>query len=680
MKINFKAIVEQHDLSPSTPLLPLFEAIVNSIQSIEESGINDGRIDIKVVRDLSLFPSGTNLWETDIDSFEITDNGVGFNDKNYDSFDIYGSEYKSEKGCKGVGRITWLKAFSNVTVESTYFDGEEYRDRNFTFSTIKERDLTHGGLSNNTRTGACVALNGYIGKYKAKCPKRLDTLARDIMNHCFAYLALDTCPIINISDEDDSICINTLFIENIKGEIEIRTFEIKGYNFSIINAKNYAASNDKHILHFCAHKREVNGTNLISYIKALNGKLHNDDGEFVYTGYITGDLLDENINSVRTDFTIQKENVDADGEEHEQVAMDDVKKDDDITTKDIIKAALPIIEKYLSDEISNYSIKKKERVEKYVQTRNPRYRSLLKHDPDCINRMRYQQDDDKLELELFKQEQIYRLKIKREQADFVRDEVDSILDFEDYTRRCSEFLEKLSDLGKDDLAQYIMHRKVMLDVLSSNLRYKDEDKRRYALEKEIHNIIFPMKATSDDIDYSKHNLWIIDERLSYHYYLASDKPISSYDVVESDCDKEPDIAIFEPAFALTGDGHNTDIHNITIVEFKRPGRTDKDCVDQVINYVKKIRDGKCKDKSGQTLAEMTFKDVRFNCYILCDIAGDMADFLEGRTFKKTPDGKSYYLYHDSYNAYVEVIPYKKMVDDSMKRNKILFDKLFGQTP
>ena len=315
-----------------------------------------------------------------------------------------------------------------------------------------------------------------------------------------------------------------------------------------------------------------------------------------------------------------------------------------------------------------------------MQTRNPRYRSLLKHDPDCIERMRYQQDDDKLELELFKQEQAYRLKIKKEQSDFIRDDVDNIHDFEDYTRRCSEFLVKISDLGKDDLAQYIMHRKVMLDILQTNLRYTDENKKKYALEKEIHNIIFPMMTTSDDIDYSKHNLWIIDERLAYHYYLASDKPISSYNVMESDCDKEPDIAIFEPAFALTDDGHDTDIHNITIVEFKRPGRMDKDCVDQVINYVKKIRDGKCKDKNGQVLAEVTFKDVRFNCYILCDIPGEMVDFLEGRTFKKTPDGKSYYLYHDSYNAYIEVIPYRKMVDDSIRRNKILFDKLLGQIP
>ena len=56
MKMNFKAIVEQQSLSPSTPLLPLFEAIVNSIQSIEESGISYGRINIK-----ALFPASQPL-------------------------------------------------------------------------------------------------------------------------------------------------------------------------------------------------------------------------------------------------------------------------------------------------------------------------------------------------------------------------------------------------------------------------------------------------------------------------------------------------------------------------------------------------------------------------------------------------------------------------------------------
>jgi len=58
----------------------------------------------------------------------------------------------------------------------------------------------------------------------------------------------------------------------------------------------------------------------------------------------------------------------------------------------------------------------------------------------------------------------------------------------------------------------------------------------------------------------------------------------------------------------------------------------------------------------------------------------MKIFLEGRGYRKTPDGKSCYFYHDQYNATIEVISYQKMVDDSMKRNKILFDKLLCQIP
>ena len=53
MKINFKSIVDTHKLPASSPL---FEAIINSIQSIEEANISDGQIVIKVIREPSLLP------------------------------------------------------------------------------------------------------------------------------------------------------------------------------------------------------------------------------------------------------------------------------------------------------------------------------------------------------------------------------------------------------------------------------------------------------------------------------------------------------------------------------------------------------------------------------------------------------------------------------------------------
>ena len=35
----------------------------------------------------------------------------------------------------------------------------------------------------------------------------------------------------------------------------------------------------------------------------------------------------------------------------------------------------------------------------------------------------------------------------------------------------------------------------------------------------------------------------------------------------------------------------------------------------------------------------------------------------------------FYRYNDIYKAYVEILPFDKIIKDSKKRNKILFDKL-----
>jgi len=357
MKINFKSIVDTHKLPASSPLLPLFEAIINSIQSIEEANISDGQIIINVIREPSLLSKDN--WETDVDSFVVIDNGIGFNDKNYASFDIYGSDYKLAMGCKGVGRVIWLKAFSKVLIESTYLEDDgKYYDRNFDFSIFEETKLIANQLSTKTKAGTKVILDGYIQKYKSKCPKRIDTLAREIMNHCFAYLALDNCPQIVISDDQDSRCINTVFAESIKGNLSVKEFSVNGNPFSIISAKNYAASNDKHLLHFCAHKREVFGDNLSNIIKELTGKLSNDAGEFTYSGYITGEILDANINSERTEFAFSKiEQIDMEETEtHEQLELEDENSLKSVSKKDIVNAAIPIIREFLSEEIAAYNI------------------------------------------------------------------------------------------------------------------------------------------------------------------------------------------------------------------------------------------------------------------------------------------------------------------------------------
>lgn len=129
MKMNFKGLVSLHTLPKTTPLLPLYEAVINSIQSIEDANISNGKIEIVIEREKQM--NFFEQWETDVENIVINDNGIGFNDDNYNSFDTYASEFKIQKGCKGVGRMMWLKAFCEVSVESIFDEMDKKSAENF---------------------------------------------------------------------------------------------------------------------------------------------------------------------------------------------------------------------------------------------------------------------------------------------------------------------------------------------------------------------------------------------------------------------------------------------------------------------------------------------------------------------------------------------------------------------
>jgi len=85
MRIDLLGRVRNIKLPNAKPLLPLFEAVVNSIHSIDDMRINDGYIKILICRDnhQSGLIDGANL--SAIDGFKVIDNGVGFNWENYES-------------------------------------------------------------------------------------------------------------------------------------------------------------------------------------------------------------------------------------------------------------------------------------------------------------------------------------------------------------------------------------------------------------------------------------------------------------------------------------------------------------------------------------------------------------------------------------------------------------------
>jgi len=80
---------------------------------------------------------------------------------------------------------------------------------------------------------------------------------------------------------------------------------------------------------------------------------------------------------------------------------------------------------------------------------------------------------------------------------------------EEYEAKLNSFLERENELGKSSLAQYVAHRKVILEFFEKSLQANPET-GKYPLEEIIHKIIYPMRTTSEDVPYEQQNLWIID--------------------------------------------------------------------------------------------------------------------------------------------------------------------------
>ena len=282
---------------------------------------------------------------------------------------------------------------------------------------------------------------------------------------------------------------------------------------------------------------------------------------------------------------------------------------------------------------------------------------------------------ENLDLELYKIAQEFDYQLKKKGTEYLKKDLSDIRNLEEYKKEYLKFIEQVNDLGKSNLAKYIIHRKLILDLLENNLQKNFEE--NYKLEESVHELIFPLRKCSDDINYENQNLWIIDERLAYHYYLASDIPFDQLPVLSIDDSKRADLLIFNQPLAFVGE--EQPYRSIVIIEFKRPGRkdyTDKENpIGQVLTYIRKIREGRKTDKNGRPID--LHGNLPFYSYIICDINKKIQDIAEDYNLLKTHDGLGYFGYNKNLDTYIELISYDKLLIDAKKRNKVLFEKLFS---
>jgi len=281
-----------------------------------------------------------------------------------------------------------------------------------------------------------------------------------------------------------------------------------------------------------------------------------------------------------------------------------------------------------------------------------------------------------LALETALHEQMYQKQreLKRESHALMDENTKAALKPEEYEAKVNDFLERANELGKSSLAEYVAHRKVILEFLEKSLQ-SDPDTGKYPLEEIIHRIIYPMRTTSDDVPYEQQNLWIIDERLSYHGFLASDMPLNTTTVLANDSNSRPDLMIFDRALTFAED--DAALNSLVVVEFKKPDRSDyrkEDPVDQVYRLIREIKSGHFKDKTGREIKVQSDRIPAY-AYVICDTTKEVEIIAQNKGLLPTPDQLGYYGYNPNLSAYVEIISYAKLLRDAKKRNRILFDKL-----
>ncbi|MEV4251562.1 ATP-binding protein [Spirillospora sp. NPDC049652] len=654
-------------------MLPLFEAVVNAVQAVDAAhgDMDSARIEVRIIRDQQqvVFKidgerrAGAGMGR--ITGFVITDNGVGFHDENMESFNTLDSEYKSDLGCRGVGRLLWLKAFDRVEVASRYVGADDaVHERTFNFTS---RDGVSGERireSPDSIPGTEIRLLHFADRYRERAPKTASPIAKDILEHCLWYFVRPSgAPHIAVVDGDERVDLQELFDDYMIDPSSRQEIIVKRKRFSLLHLRLKATSRTVPQLNWCAATRVVSVENLSGKVPGLHGRVKDGDSEFMYSCYLTSDYLDESVRSERTGFDIPET---TDGALDEEAP----------SMSDIRAAVLAAVGEHLHAHLAESRKAGLERVQDYVDRKSPRYRPILHRigeeklgvDPGISDR----------ELELYLHRQLADLEAE------VIVEGRRVLDEEisadaEYNARVQEYLAKVSDIKKSDLADYVFHRRVILDLLNKAIRA--DDKGKYVKEEVVHRLIMPMRVTSDEVAPDACNLWLLDERLAFHNFLASDKPIKSMPITGSGSKLEPDLMALQLTDTpiLVAEGERMPLAAITVVEIKRPMRDDmgagpdKDPIEQALTYLERVREGRVKTASGRQIPQSD--RIPGFCYIISDLTPTMEKRCKQVGLRKTQDGLGYFGYNANYEAYIEIFSFERLRNLATERNRAFFDRL-----
>lgn len=641
--------------SAAEALQPLFEAVSNAMHAIEdrlESRTSvPGRIVVTVVPAKEQRPI----------EIVVEDNGVGLDPDRFAAFITTDTAYKMGRGGKGVGRLLWLDAFEAISVSSVFEEEGGLCRRTFEFA-LTPQDQVRGEVidplpAGSAATGTVVRFRGLRGTaYGTRFPTQAAAIVRHFGSHFLAEFIMGRAPQVELVVGDRATefpqGIQDLLIEN-RGVSHVDTPEFGRLEIAhfIFRSAASAGFDGNHQLHLIANGRTVS-TRKIDGLLGV-GRM-GDDGKAVYHGCVSGEFLDERVNQERTHFNFDEKVADELSKVCAQVAMQE---------------ALPAeIEEYDTGRLETMT----EFLAAYPSFHYAEPADLLKAAPKNATKP-----------EQFAQALIpTRIRRDLERNARVQRIVSAIGDGHELS---GDFAAMIRDAANDvraeeqrQLTEYVLRRRVVLDVLDvlvRRLRETASGVDTHHLEATLHQFICPMKVRGDDptkVEGTSHDLWVIDERLAFANYFASDVPITQI-LKQGTSAERPDVFIWDRLHGLGLEGDEP-LTRVMLVEFKKPGRTDYDerysPQNQIARYLEALSNGQV--ESFRRDRVRIAPDCVFYCYVVADIVGSLDTYTS--YWKTTADGRGRWTeLSGKYRGTIELIEWRDLIKDARSRNRAFIE-------
>ncbi|MEZ5707770.1 MAG: ATP-binding protein [Blastomonas sp.] len=636
-------------------LQPLFEAISNSIHSVQarfgDQVTGLGKIEVTVETNRKK----ENVWAL------VQDNGLGLNAKNWDAFTTTDTDNKIQIGGKGVGRLLWLDCFQSIKVTSTFETDDGLMRRTFDFVLALNDQIQNesvvpapdsSGPSFQVRFDG-LRDNGYLAKF----PGRDNFVFQHLTSHFLPTFIGGRCPQITVHVGDETRhfpdAIDDI-VHRRETKIELQTEEYGLLRLTLMECDKVASADlaGSHFVHFIAHDRTVQSRSIDS---KLGLKYFGDDADRVFHAIVTGEFLDQNVNQERTAFMF------------EDVVIDRIIND--VCTDEI--------ERFLAEPLSELGGEQRKRIEEITES----YPSVAFGDTDELQaklpsgELHPDAIYGHLARERFRRDQRQAEKIKSVMRRLKEGEVGP----DSFDQAISEAGKAIGEAEQRSLTEYIVRRKVVLDFIEILLQKVREDTRDSSYQREdlLHSFICPLRInTLADGSHkvtaaASHDLWIVDERLTFAQYFSSDQEFSALSkAIESD--DRPDVLIFDYAHGLK---ESDDAAKILLIEFKRPNRTDYSDTDnpqmQVERYIKTLQGGGLNDVKGRPI-KLDDRTV-FHCFIVADIVGKLDEWTF--SWQRTADGRGrIYQPRDGFRGTIELVGWDALLGDARDRNKAFFER------